>query len=99
MMIPLDDEGDDPNDDAAAAIDADDEKRIQFDCRTQLRSSWGSGSQCNNAIARSRCNSLIHVKMRALYIFYCIYLYTHVITVCNIYHMIIHVNVYMETRI
>ena len=39
MMIPLDDEGDDPDDDAAAAIDADDEKRIQFDCRTQLRSS------------------------------------------------------------
>lgn len=39
--------------------------------------------------------------MRALYIFYCINLYTHVIkiTVCNIYHMIIHVNVYMETRI
>lgn len=98
MMIPLDDEGDDPDDDAAAAIDADDEKRIQFDW-TQLRSSWASGSQCNNAIGRSRCNSLIHVKMRALYIFYCIYLYTHVITVCNIYHMIIHVNVYMETRI
>lgn len=60
MMIPLDDEGDDPDDDAAAAIDADDEKRIQFDCRTQLRSSWASGSQCNNAIGRSRCNSLIH---------------------------------------